>query len=163
LTNKGNIGSSYLTNLKLYQGSTEVASASGMTGDKVTFILATPYEIKNGEEKTFSVKTDIVGGRNNDTIEFSVQDRGDVVGIDTVFNSNAYVDESSITAASSFSAVSFGSLTLKGGDVTITFSGPSAANVSRGGSDVELWKGTLSSASAVEIKNTYVYITTTKA
>ncbi|MBI5221351.1 MAG: hypothetical protein HY979_00915, partial [Candidatus Magasanikbacteria bacterium] len=45
LTNAGSLSNDYIANLKLTLGSSDVATAATMTGDKVVFTLATPYTI----------------------------------------------------------------------------------------------------------------------
>jgi hypothetical protein len=82
----GNISNSDLSNFKLYQGTTVVATADGVSSDNlITLVFDPAFSIGNGVTKVFSLKAD-VGGRSGRTIRTYVEYTTDVTAIDKVYN-----------------------------------------------------------------------------
>ncbi|MCX6780221.1 MAG: hypothetical protein NT034_03515 [Candidatus Magasanikbacteria bacterium] len=157
LTNGGTVSNSNLANLKLTIGSTDVATAASMTGDKVIFNLATPYTITKGNTKTFVVYADSTGGRVNDTIAFYVDQTSDAVILDSQYNVGV-----SFTNATANDLFLFASgnqtYTLTGGDLTLANNGPAAQNIGKNVTNVTLQKFSFSAANNVTVKTTRVWV-----
>lgn len=163
LLQSGSVTNTDLTNLKLYQGSTLVASAAGLTGDKIVLNFNPPYVIANGQTRVFSLKAN-VGGRATRTIKTYVEYTTDVYAIDKTYNAGAAVCISSSSGQGGCTASSQGSfdgsstdyieVTTQGGQLTTTFNGPTTGNIGKGAQDVPLFRFSLASPdNDLEIKN----------
>lgn len=150
LTNAGSLSNSYLANLKLTIGSTDVATAASMTGDKVIFTLATPYTITKGNTKTFVVYADNTGGRVNDTISFFVDQTSDVGIIDSQYNLGVALVNAFTSGEQTY--------TLTGGDLTLANNGPAAQNIGKNVTNVTMQKFSFSAANNVTVKSTKVSV-----
>lgn len=160
LLQAGDIANTDLTDLKLYQGTTLVASTASLAGDKIVLNFSPAYVLANGTTKTFSLKARIAG-RSGRTIKTYVEYSTDVLAIDRVYNSGAQVclnvtSTGCTTSSASFDGQSgnFITVTTQGGQLTVAFNGPSNQNVAKGSQDVVLFKFSLLSAdNTVEIRN----------
>ncbi len=164
----GSVTNSDLTNLKLKQGTTEVASASGVSSDgRIIMKFTNPYLIANGTTKVFSLVAD-VGGRAARTIRTYVEYTTDVTAIDQVYNAGASIciTSSGTCTTGSFdgntTAVNYIEVTTQGGQLTNAFNGPATSNVAKGQLAVPLYKFALTSPdNALEIKYIRVSIAKT--
>lgn len=163
LLQAGSVSNTDLSDLKLYQGSTLVASAAALVGDKIVLSFNPPYVITNGTTKTFSLKARIAG-RASRTIRTYVEYTTDVYAIDRTYNAGAAVciaptATGGCTAASqgSFdgtSATEYVEVTTQGGQLTVTFNGPATQNIAKGQQDVVLYRFSLASPdNTLEIRN----------
>jgi hypothetical protein len=162
LLQAGSVSNSDLSDLKLYQGSTLVASAATLTGDKIVLTFSPAYVITNGTTKTFSLKAKIAG-RADRTIKTYVEYTTDVYAIDRTYNAGAAVCIASTavggctsTGQGTFdgSSTNYIEITTQGGQLTVTFNGPATSNVAKGQQDVVLYKFALASPDNVlEIRN----------
>ena len=149
LTKGGTISSSNVTNIKLYQGSTVLATASTFaSNDTVTLTPSSPFNITKGKNKTFSVKADL-GGKRGDTLTIKLEEDSHLVASDLFYSYGALIDGVNTTQA----------ITLQGGDVTLSFNGPSATDISQNASDVTLMKFAITSEAKVDIKKIKVTLT----
>lgn len=146
LTNSGSLSNDYLANLKLTLGSSDVATAATMTGDKVVFTLATPYTITKGDTKTFVVYADCIGGRVNDTVKFYVDESSDVSVVDSQYNAGANLTNSFSSGNQTY--------TVTGGDLTLSNNGPAASNIGKNVTNVVLQKFSFSASNNVTVKST---------
>ncbi|MFA6429331.1 MAG: hypothetical protein WCV84_02420 [Patescibacteria group bacterium] len=146
----GDINNSDLTDLKLYQGSTLVASTPALTADgHIVFNFTNPYLLATGQTKTFSMKAK-VGGRAGRTIKTYIEYSTDVYAVDKMYNTGAAVDITAFDGGTS----QFITVTTQGGQLTVSFNGPATANVSRGQQDVVLYKFAMSASdNQLEIRN----------
>jgi len=77
LTQGGSIANSALSNFKLKQSGTVVASASGVSSaGRVALVFSPAFKIDRGNNRTFELYVD-VDGRPADTISFYLEDTGD--------------------------------------------------------------------------------------
>lgn len=161
----GSINNSDLTNFKLYQGTTVVATADSVSEDNlITLVFDPAFTIANGVTKVFSLRAD-VAGRASRTIKTYVEYTTDVTAIDKVYNAGAAIcidaDQTggcTSTSQGSFdgdtTSVSYIEVTTQGGSLTISFNGPSAANVAKGSLGVEMFKFAMTSEdNELEIRN----------
>ncbi len=158
LLQAGSVSNSDLSDLKLYQGNTLVASAASLMGDKIVLNFVPPYVITNGTSRIFTLKAKIAG-RSSRTIRTYVEYSTDVYAVDRTYNTGAAAtitsfDGDSGSAASCVSGAQESCVTTQGGQLTVTFNGPTATNLSRGAQDVVLYRFSLSSPeSNLEIRN----------
>lgn len=149
LTEGGSIANSNLTNFVLKTGGNTVATASAIGGkDLVTFSFTSPYLLEKGQERTFTVYGDIAGGtRSADTVVFYFDSASDIYAVGKTYNYSV------TPTISAFDASSEGdTLTLAGGELTITFNGPVAGDIAVRGQDVVLYDFTIASQNNVEIR-----------
>ncbi len=151
LTNAGSLSNSNLTNFKLTLGSSDVATAAAMQGDKVVFTLATPYSITKGDTKTFVVYADNIGGRVNDTVKFYVDETSDVNVVDSQYPMYGALLTNSFASGDQ-------TYTVTGGDLTLSNNGPAAGNIGKNVTNVTLQKFSFSSTNSVTIKSTKVFV-----
>ncbi len=163
LLQAGSISNSDLSDLKLYQGTTVVATASALVGDKMVLNFSTPYLLTAGTTKTFSLRAKVVG-RASRTVRTYVEYTTDVYAIDQTYNSgaaicisNAATGGCSTTGQGSFDGASssyYVEVTTQGGQLTVAFNGPATTNVAKGSQDVVMYKFSLTSPdNDLEIKN----------
>ncbi|MBU1348916.1 hypothetical protein KJ781_02510 [Patescibacteria group bacterium] len=158
----GSVTNSDISNLKLYQGTTLVATASGVTNSgRIVLKFEPTYLITAGTTKVFSLKAD-VAGRSARTIKTYVEYTTDVNATDTVYNAGAAVciAATAVGGCSSTTQGSFDGLTTnyievttQGGTLTNAFNGPSTGNVAKGQLAVPLYKFSLTAENGVEIRN----------
>lgn len=152
LSFSGSISRSDVTNLKLYQESTLLASASSIASDDTaTFTMSSPYSIQDGQTRTFTVKADL-GGKTAETLTTKVESANHVYAVDTHYGYGAIISGVS-------SALTLATMTLQGSSITFTDNGPSADEVAKNQSDVVLTKFALTADRAVEVRRLSVTLT----
>jgi hypothetical protein len=175
LLQAGSITNTDLTNLKLWQGSTLVASTPSVSGDKIVLNFTPPFVLSEGSTRTFRLTAN-VAGRTARTIKTYVEYTTDVYAVDLTFNSGAAVciadtaiggctatgqgsfdgDDQGTAATTDDNAII---VTTEGGQLTTAFNGPPASNIAKGKQDVTLFRFTLTAAdSELEIRNMYFKI-----
>jgi hypothetical protein len=148
LTMTGSLSRGDISNIKLYQESTLLASAASVrSDDTVTLTLDSPYSITNGQNKTFSIKADL-GGRVSETLTVKVEESGHVFATDKQYNYGAKISD----GVGVYNAVTLNTLTLQGGSVTMTNNGPSVGSISKNVDDVTLLKFAMTSDRNLEVK-----------
>lgn len=168
----GNISNSDLSNLKLFQGTTELASASSVSADgKIILNFATPFLIPNGQSRTFNLRG-AVAGRSGRTIRIYAEYNSDILVVDRVYGIGAHVCTDSVTVGSDACAGTYdGASTTttnasysetEGGQFTIAYNGPATANVGKGQNDATFYKFAITSGSNdVEIRKFNFAVTST--
>lgn len=157
-TQGGNIANSALMNFKLKQAGVTVATGSAVgTNSRLALAFTTPFKIERGNNRIFELFAD-VDGRPADTIIFYVEESADLQATGGTFGTGM---TSTVTAMDTTAEAH--TLTLQGGTFTITFTGPSSANISNTANDVSIWAGTLNTANAVEVRNWRVRIQDTNS
>ena len=160
----GSITNADVTNLKLYQGSTLVASSAAVTsGGRIVLNLDTPYVIPNGTTRIFSLKADLAG-RADRTIRTYVEYTTDVHAVDVVYGTGAAICIGNAATDGGCTAVSQGSfdggtsseyieVTTQGGALTNAYNGPATQNIAKGKQGVTLYRFALTSENAIEVRN----------
>ncbi len=164
-----NSGRDILNNLKMYRGSDLVATAV-KSGSNFVFTLATPYEIAKGQSATFTVKGDI-GGRKGDTATLYVRYSADVVVVGKTYGYNltvdgtiggnataSYVDEA---VTGTVTALSSNTTTAQAGQLTVAWTAPNAATVSKNTNNVVLMKFNLTAQNNLDISKFTVAVSGT--
>lgn len=159
----GSITNSDLTNFKLYQGSSVVATAAAVSSNGHIVLKFSPaYLIANGTTKVFSLKAD-VKGRAGRTIRTYVEYTTDVSAMDQMYNAGASICINNTATGCAGSAANFDGtsagqnyieVTTQGGSLTNSFNGPVTANIAKGQLGVTLYKFALTSPdNTLEIRN----------
>lgn len=147
----GSINNDDLTNIELVQGTDVVAEGTISSDSLITFQFNTPFVIGDGVTKVFKVMAD-VGGRKDRTIKTYVEYSTDITAIDSVYNSGALIcinntDTGCTTSGANFdgTGTNYIEVTTQGGSLTVSFNGPSTANVAKGTLGVVMHKFALTS------------------
>ncbi|HYE22502.1 MAG TPA: hypothetical protein VD998_02845, partial [Verrucomicrobiae bacterium] len=145
LFNGGNVNRSNLSGFRLMQSGTQVSSASGFDAkDKVNFDLN--FTLEKGNSRTFEVLGNVSGSaRTNDTVQLYFEETTDIFAQGRTFGFGAAV-------TNNFGSSQNQDLTLQGGQVTITFNGPTAKDVAKDGRDIEVFNFNVAAQSNVEIR-----------
>ena len=154
LYNGGTMNSTEITNLELKDASGNVlATADACSSDDLcTFVFDSPYRIGKGESEIFKVYADL-GGEKDDTIELYFEVSADIKGVGATYGHTVYVNIGSFDSASDAH-----SLTLEGGELTIAFNGPTAADISNDTNDTVMMEFSFTAAADLEIRKMKVYI-----
>jgi len=150
LTNGGSISSSDLTNFKLYRGSDLLAETSSMSNDRVSLVLSEPYVLQKGENRTFTIDADIAG-RPDETIDLYIDYTTDLYGVGKTYGAGVGV-------TNSFAASDVTDLTLQGGKVTVSMSGPSAGKIQTTANDIVMMEYSMTATQDVEVRSTKLYL-----
>lgn len=134
------------SDFQLYQGTTWLAEGENIGNDLVLFDLGSAaYSIDKGSDKTFTVTADI-GGQSGETITTHLDNAADlyVVGLDFGFGV-------AVTDADFDTSAEGSTVTIQGGELSVTFSGPTASDVSNTTQNFSLFEGSLSAELALTI------------
>ncbi|MDD2758206.1 MAG: hypothetical protein PHD72_02420 [Patescibacteria group bacterium] len=151
----GSLANSNLKNLKLYQGSTLVATADALVGDKAIMSFTVPFSIPKSQQKNFTLYADIVGGRTADDINFYIDEDSDVAVTDVLYGVGADITNNF--------ALNDQTVTMAGGQITLASNGPAATTYAANTTNLDLYKFSLSSERNITIKKSKITITTTTA
>ncbi len=139
----------------LLQGTDEVATGTDIGSDLVLFEFTDAFFLEAGSNETFTVKAKI-GGEVDDTIVTSLENNADLDAVGRDFGFGVTVTNNYDGGAGEFSTV-----TVQGGDVTVAFNGPSAADVKDGADDFSLFDFSITSERWVDITNLTFAVTAT--
>lgn len=150
----GSITNSDLTNFKLYQGTTLVASAATVSSNgRIVLKFSPAFVIANGTTKVFSLKADIAG-RAARTIKTYVEYTTDVTAMDMMYTAGAAINIATAPANFDGTATNYIEVTTQGGQLTNSFNGPVTSNIAKGQQGVTLYKFALTSPdNTLEIRN----------
>lgn len=160
---RGSISSNLLTNFTLWEGGEEIAMVASVNSqDLMVFVLAEPLEIERGNDKFYTVTADIGTADDNDVLVIDLDENTDLVGIGEVYGYGAAVtstgydgNTTSAVTTSCTAPVSWADascVTVDGGQFTVAFNGPTASDIATNGKDVTLFRFSLSSQNAVEVR-----------
>jgi len=159
LLQSGDISNSDLTDLELYQGSDLLSSTGELvgakvqvaSGDKIVFDLDQPYHMQDGTSRIFTVMG-TTAGRSGRTVQLYLEYTSDILIIDDVYGYGAQITNNYDGSAGNYSEV-----TLQGGEITVSYSGPSTGDIMKNGQDEVLLNFAISSSSRqVEVKKLVV-------
>ncbi len=156
LYNGGNLSSGGIGNFKLQTAGATIATAASIDSKGyVVFVLPTPYVVTKGNTINFEVFADILSGaRANDTITFKLDQSTDLYAVGNTYGYGAKVTNSMSTGTT---------LTVLGGQVTISFNGPSAQNWAKGTTGAELLNFSISTKNNTEFRALNFTFTTSAA
>lgn len=147
----GSISRGNLSNFKLrVQGSgSDLATVAAIsTKDLVVFELATPYTITQGNDRIFEVYADVAANaRTTDDIKLYVEETTDISATGRTFGYGVIISNGSFNAAAEAHDVN-----VEGGQLTISFEGPSNTTISKNTNDYVVFKFNLVAAQAMEIR-----------
>ncbi len=152
----GSVSRSDITNLELKVGGEVVATAEGINDqDQVVFVFDTPYEIEKGNSRIFEVYGDVGSGTKPDeTIKFYLDEATDLKAV-----GQRYGYAVAVTNSFDSTTTNHHSLTIQGGQITISFNGPASTEIAAGGKDVTLMKISVSSQNDVEVRRVSTTVT----
>ena len=137
----GSIDNSNLKNFKLYQGTTQVASATGINSKgQIVLNFENPYLLANGVTRIFDLHADVSGRANQDIITY-VEYASDLYAVDSVYHSGASINIGNFDNASKGVKV-----TTQGGNLSVAFNGPTTGNIAKGKLGVVLYQFSLTSS-----------------
>lgn len=146
------------SNFKLWDDSVELATGTYL-GNKLVFfdLSASPFDISEGGNNIFKVTAD-VGGESAETIGVYVDNAVDVVAYGGDFGFGMTAD---IATAGTYDGATLCNAvadncsfsTIQGGDVTVTFNGPSAGDIPRDSQDQVLMNLTITAENEVTVKD----------
>lgn len=150
LLQAGTVTNSDITDLSLWVGTEQVASATTMDDDHMNFVLDTPYLVKDGITKTLYVKA-TVGGKASRTVKTYFEYTTDVAAIDNTYGFGANVV---ITAFdNSAGGTEYIEVTTQGGQVTIADQGWPTGNMAKAANDQTMFEFAMTAAeTAVEVR-----------
>ena len=162
LKQDGTINTNWLSNYKLYQGTTEIPVTTTINGRRVTLTLGTPFKFLNGASKIFTLKADISSAaETGKTIVFFVDTNADLFVTSDAYGFGLSSDIANYDSAAAGEAKT---LTIKGGSVTIANVSAPAHDVKTDSTGVELAKVTImAKADTIEVQKMTAQIVTTKA
>ena len=142
------------SNFTLWQGSTKLADGT-KGADTVTFVLPNPYTISQGNNRIFQVQAD-VGGENGDFIKVALEETSDIYAVGAKYGFGVVVtktdyDETGGNCAATTDDCSYS--VVQGGKLTFAFNGPVATKIGRDSTGVKLFRFTLTSQNATEIRD----------
>lgn len=142
-----------LANFELYADGVKVASAAKTNDKYVTFTMATPVSIKDGGNVKFSVRADILGGPAK-TVNLVLDNKLDVTAAGSLYNVGVAVNA---TAGVSFSN---SGLTVKAGEIAVSYVDASATQFLKDKKDLVLGKVTITNTKgkALEIEAANIVI-----
>ncbi len=154
----GNISRTNLSNFVLKQGGATIASAPAMDStDHINFTFTTPITLLKGQVKTFELYADIgPSSRINDTIKIYLEESADLYATGNTYGVGVMVTNNydGSTTGSKFSQVS-----VEGGQITMSFQGPSTVDYAVQNQDVELIRFNIASQNNIEIRSFKVTFT----
>lgn len=155
----GTMNNSYLTNLKLYQNTTLLASVGSVTSKGyVVFDLATPYTLSKNTNRIFYATGDISGSaRNSDTITTYLDQTTDLyaVGATYGYGATVYIGDNTGTANDGTydgTSTNYSQVTVQGGQITVAMNGPVSGTIARGTTGAVLLNFSVTAAINAEIR-----------
>jgi hypothetical protein len=155
----GSVSRSELTNIQLrYLGQTLATTASLNAKDLAVFEFATPFLIEKGNSRTFEIWADIGGStKANDTVKFYVDETTDVFAVGRTYGHGVTVTATALDGTTADTEEV--DVVVEGGQITITFNGPSAKDIAPDAEDVELYNFTMTAQTNAEIRSLTVRLT----
>lgn len=149
LTEGGSISNDRVSNFVLEQNDQVVATAASIGAkDLVTLVFTTPFKVEKGQNRLFKLYGDISGNaRADDTIVFYIDSVSDVYAIGATYGFPVTPGITGLDATSDGDTI-----TVEGGQITITFNGPITGDVPLRGQDITLFDFTIAAQNNVEIK-----------
>jgi hypothetical protein len=160
----GTVSNGNITNLKLKQGDTTVATASVIPANsRLVLNFDTPFEITKGNSKKFVLYADVsTGARADETIKFYMEANADVTAVGKTYGYPLAVaigsaDSAGDTASGTFDGTSsstyFTTTSMEAGDIALVTNGPVAGNVAVNSNDVVLLNFNITAQSNTEIRS----------
>ncbi|KKU90648.1 MAG: Hemagglutinin family protein [Microgenomates group bacterium GW2011_GWA1_48_10] len=140
-----------------YAGNTVGTGLAINSKDLAVLVFNPPFLIERGQNRIFEMFGDVspsVRSGSAETIKFYIEDSNDVVVASKLYSYGA-------TVTNNFDSSNYQQTTVDGGQITVTFNGPTNSDLASSGSDVTLFDFTVAAANNVEIKNLRFSVTTT--
>ncbi len=144
------------SDFQLYQGDTWLAEGESIGNKLVMFELADSFGIDKGSDRTFTVTADI-GGDAAETITTYLDNSADLYAVGDDFGFGVTVTRTGFDGGSG----DLSTVTIEGGELSVSFSGPSATDVSNTAENVSFWEGSLVAERAMTITTMPIVVTMT--
>ena len=156
LYNAGTIDMTDITNLKLKKGDTVVATGTGCTSGGYCLLTfsGSGYTVVKGTTDTFRLYADLAGRPSKNIILYLDTDT-DIRAVGESYGGGPQITRTDFDSSTAGEAHT---LTLQGGELTLTFDNPVAANVSTDTNDTVMLNFSMTAATALEIKKMRLYI-----
>lgn len=149
LTNSGSVDLKNITDWGLYYGNDLLANGE-VSGEHVNFVLDEPYLMEKGASRYFDVKGDIgASAKASQTLRLYLEETTDLLCIGQSYGYGAKVTNSYTSSSGSTE------LTLQGGDLTVSFDGPTASTLAQGSEDATWFEFSLTAQQNVTVRNLY--------
>jgi hypothetical protein len=129
LTNEGSADANDLKNFKLYEGSTLLGEVESSDSDAVTIVLDEALVIEENDSETITLKADIMGGIDTDSIQYEVDDATDIQATGVEYGYLVDVDAGGGSSTP---------ITVEAGELTLEIDGPSSQEVTKKAEDVNM-------------------------
>lgn len=156
----GNVSRSNLMNFSLMQGSEEMASADDVnSNDNIVLTFDDPYHLDKGDSRTFELWADVgSGARANDTVRIYLDNDADLFAMGSTYGYGVGVTRTAFdNSANDGTDASW--TTIEGGQITLSFQGPSIQDYAVDSKDKEIHRFNVIAQNQVEVRNTRVTIT----
>lgn len=165
LYQSGDVSRSNISNFVLMQGGVEVASAEEvMSNDTIVLTFDTPFTLAKGDNRNFELYADIgQGARDGDKVRVYLENKVDLYTIGSVYGYGVQVNNASTdvpVGSYDGTLTDYSEVTIEGGQVTISFQGPSIQDYSVNTRDVELMRFNITVQNNVEFRKTNFTFTT---
>ena len=168
----GSINNNYLSDFKLWQGTTQLASVASVTtkGLIVFDLSATPYTIAKNTNKIFKVTVDFSGSaRNSDTTKIYLENNADLLATGKLYGYGASVDadeanaaddlgydgnDTSCTTQATCSDSTY--LVVQGGQITVAMNGPQPTTLAKGATGVTMMNFAITSGINAELRKIHL-------
>jgi hypothetical protein len=118
-----------LKNFKLYNGSTLLGEVESSDSDAVTIVLDEALVIEENDSETITLKADIMGGIDTDSIQYEVDDATDIQATGVEYGYLVDVDAGGGSSTP---------ITVEAGELTLEIDGPSSQEVTKKAEDVNM-------------------------
>jgi len=157
----GSINNGYLTDLKLYQNTTLLASAASTdsSGYIVFDLTASPYLLSKNTNRVFHMTADIsTSARNGDTIKTYIDQTTDIYALGALygFGATVYIGDNTGTANDGTydgTGTNYSTVTVQGGQITLAMNGPTTGTISIGTAEAVLMNFSITSGVNAEIRS----------
>lgn len=165
----GSINNAYLSNLKLLQGTTQLATVASVTskGLVVFDLSSAPYILAKNTNRIFQVSATVSGAaRNNDTTKIYLENNADLYAVGTTYGYGAAVDsddsdgydgsDSSCTSQTTCADSTY--LVVQGGQLTVAKKGPQSTSYAKGVTGVTMMNFSVAAGVNAEIRKLRVEV-----
>jgi len=155
----GAVSRSNLSNFVLEQAGVKVGSGGPISSNDLLTINfdGNGFLLERGQNRIFDLYADIAPGTrsgSSETIKWYIEDANDVVAVSGQYGYGAVI-------TNNFDSGNSQTMSIEGGQLTITFNGPNAQDVPTNGQDITFLDFTVAAQNNVEVKNLRFSVTTT--
>ncbi len=157
----GTVSTSNISNFVLKQAGVEIASTPMVeSNDTIVLSFDSPFALGKGDNRNFELYADIgQSARINDTVITYLENKVDLYSVGSVYGFSVEVDND-VTGTYDGGGSNHSKVTVEGGQITISFQGPSIQDYAVNTKDVQLMRFIVVSQNNVEVRKTNFTFTT---